>query len=277
MDGLKETLSCPICYEYCESAVECSSCYHVFCQKCVNSTYDTKCPLCRQTAHFKASFLARRMINMLPTACKNCKVELCIGDLETHLQRCEFVKVKCPINGCYEQMKKSEFLDHFSLKHRDVFMEKLNQILDIMDRDGVNTPEILSVKNYTIEPMRSRNSRIVRLGATGKYYCGSVLDGVTCLCCSGYCGVVDGCNCSSCMTLDVKSRNLPKGWLVNREGFAAKRSDRGKFYCGRRVLAPTHDCDGYCGPHDGPNCLSCMTLDIQTKPGGRYAKLIDHR
>lgn len=55
------------------------------------------------------------------------------------------------------------------------------------------------------------------------------------------------------MELDIKSRNLPNGWLVNSDGFAARKSD-GKFYCGRLVLEDTDFCDGYCGPENGPQC-----------------------
>ena len=55
------------------------------------------------------------------------------------------------------------------------------------------------------------------------------------------------------MELDIESRNLPKGWLVNREGYSAKLNN-GKFYCGRLVLEGVEDCDGWCGPNNGPQC-----------------------
>ena len=75
------------------------------------------------------------------------------------------------------------------------------------------------------------------------------------------------------MKLDLKSRNLPIGWLVNREGFMASRGDTGYFYCGRKVMNNHLFCDGYCGPNNGPNCSSCQKLDRQTMPGGRYSGL----
>lgn len=57
------------------------------------------------------------------------------------------------------------------------------------------------------------------------------------------------------MELDVThGRDLPLGWLVNRDGFAARKKD-GLFYCGRRVLEGVSNCDGYCGPNNGPNCF----------------------
>ena len=57
------------------------------------------------------------------------------------------------------------------------------------------------------------------------------------------------------MELDVRQgRALPPGWLVNREGYAARKSGD-LFYCGRLVLENEEDCDGYCGPTNGPNCI----------------------
>ena len=110
-----------------------------------------------------------------------------------------------------------------------------------------------------------------RLGTTKKYYCGRKLD---CGCCSGICGPLSGCNCVNCMKLDLKSRNLSKGWLVNRDGVKAKKGSTGHFYCGQHNLVGTPNCDGYCGPNNGPNCSACKKLDALTKAGGIYRCLI---
>ncbi len=74
---------------------------------------------------------------------------------------------------------------------------------------------------------------------------------------------MSGCNCAACMELDLKARNLPKGnWLVNSEGFNAKKSAKnGFFYCGRRVLTG----DRSCGPDGGENCESCNKLNKMEK------------
>ena len=118
-----------------------------------------------------------------------------------------------------------------------------------------------------IETTSNANGHIARLGSTGKYYCGMTLDGQRCGCCDGYCGPTNGCNCSACMKLDVGRRWLPPGWLVNRDGCPARKS-QGIFYCGRRVLVGVVNCDGYCGPTNGPNCVACQILQQQV--GGRY-------
>ena len=131
-----------------------------------------------------------------------------------------------------------------------------------------------SVSKISIERKINQKGSNARLGSTGKYYCGEPLDYHWCECCNGYCGLADGCNCSSCMKLDLISKNLPRGWLINREGFQSRKGKTGLFYCGRRVLVGTPYCDGYCGPSDGPNCFSCKQLDWMTSYNGRYNNLI---
>jgi hypothetical protein len=116
-----------------------------------------------------------------------------------------------------------------------------------------------------LEKTRNKFGRYARLGSTGKFYCGGELDGFRCSCCNGKCGVSNGCNCSGCMLLDVQKKQLPHGWLVNRDGASARRSGDGseKFYCGRMVM--THDTrtDGYCGPTNGEQCVACQRLNEQ--------------
>ena len=92
------------------------------------------------------------------------------------------------------------------------------------------------------------------------------------MCCNGYCGPDNGCNCASCMKLDLMIRQLPKGYLVNREGGVCRKGETGSFYCGKKVLIGVAFCDGYCGPTNGPTCVSCKTMNIQTLD--RYKNLI---
>ena len=72
------------------------------------------------------------------------------------------------------------------------------------------------------------------------------------------------------MQLDIKG--LPRGTLVNRHGSTSSRSNEtGKFYCGMKVMLVGPDCDGYCGPTNGPNCEACQIL--QSQAISRYNKL----
>ena len=91
----------------------------------------------------------------------------------------------------------------------------------------------LNLKEPTILPQINENKTLSKLGESGKYYCGGTLNS-KCDCCDGSCGMLNGCNCEICMKLDIENRNLPKGWLVNREGFNSKQVN-GVFYCGRSL------------------------------------------
>lgn len=150
-----------------------------------------------------------------------------------------------------------------------------------------------------MDPIRFTKNNIgltAKKGVTGKYYCGALMN-ETCECLEiirrlslfsvpiNTCGPVDYCNCVNCMQLDLESRRLPKGYLVNREGAVARIGPTGVFYCGRfcrslnqfsvSFLNPEKqtDCDGYCGPVKGPNCDACKELD--SLKSTRYASLMN--
>ena len=74
------------------------------------------------------------------------------------------------------------------------------------------------------------------------------------------------------MKLDLKSRMLPKGYLINRMGHTVRRGDAGNFYCGCKVMVGARNCDGWCGPTNGPQCDSCRI--IQGLSQTRYLSLI---
>lgn len=137
---------------------------------------------------------------------------------------------------------------------------------------GATTSDPLRTSDDRLERTRNKFGREARLGESGKFYCGGRLDGLKCKCCDGSCGPTNGCNCSGCMLLDVQKKQLPRGWLVNRDGASARCSpeEPTKFYCGRRVM--THDVftDGYCGPTDGNQCQACFKLNEQNR---RYAQI----
>jgi hypothetical protein len=70
----------------------------------------------------------------------------------------------------------------------------------------------------------------VLIGTTGKYYCQDSL-GIKCECCDGNCGPTNGDNCIDCMELDIKMRNLPKGYLLNSEGSICKVDLKSETVC----------------------------------------------
>ena len=99
----------------------------------------------------------------------------------------------------------------------------------VKDYDKTNTKELEEEKKETtksgnkelnfdrINLKTNDRQRQARIGQSGKYYCGGSLE-TSCACCDRQCGPTNGCNCSSCMKLDLECRMLPKGYLVNKEG-----------------------------------------------------------
>lgn len=162
-------------------------------------------------------------------------------------------------------------INDYKIKYVPGYVQKF----DNFNQSLINSIDISSGFNHSIEKqINLSTNKVSRLGKSGKYYCGQKLHGF-CRCCNGFCGPTNGCNCSECMMLDIKNRSLPKGWLVNKEGFSARRSQIGFFYCGRKCMTGFARCDGYCGPTNGPNCSSCKELDQQTiNQESRYFKLI---
>ncbi|CAF2482058.1 unnamed protein product [Rotaria sp. Silwood2] len=150
----------------------------------------------------------------------------------------------------------------------EVYSEKVS-----VDSSATSINETTTVFDDRLEKTLNSQGRYARLGSTGKFYCGGALDGPQCNCCNGECGPTSGCNCSSCMLLDVQKRVLPRGWLVNRDGASARcsRQNRKTFYCGRRVMPDDSRSDGYCGPTNGPQCTACQKLNQQRH--SRYSQI----
>nr|XP_022903495.1 E3 ubiquitin-protein ligase HERC2 isoform X1 [Onthophagus taurus] len=61
--------------------------------------------------------------------------------------------------------------------------------------------------------------------------------------------------------------------LLNSAGVISRKGERGKYYCGLRVLTCTC-CDGICGPQSGCNCQPCKGLDAEESLGKQDAKKV---
>lgn len=259
MDNMKDNLSCPICLDYCRNAVECAECHNLFCKECSSSL--KVCPLCRKVTFFNDSHFARRMIEGLPAKCRFCRLDTTIGNLQRHLDLCEKAIIKCPY--CHLDIEKMKIMDHFAIKHKKEYLEKLNKCIQLFTE--TENSQISTSSSYKDDILVKR---FQIFGSNGKHYCKGALDAcpVACQCCFRTCAP-NGCNCAECMKLDLKSRNLPKGWLVNPEGCAAQKLMNGIFYCGRTLGV-------LCSPFTGINCHACRVLDIHAAPGGRYFNLV---
>jgi hypothetical protein len=196
------------------------------------------------------------MINDLQHNCIYCDKKITRGDINTHNCVCEQMPLQCPV--CKTTFCKLELVLHLIRIHNKELMKNMDLIIENFSTSNKNR-----VEKFTIEPMQNSNGILAKLGKTGKFYCGARLDGPKCLCCNDICGDLDGCNCSSCMKLDVKARNLPFGWLVNSDGYNSRKSSRdGLFYCGRKCRNKKDGTLGFCGPTSGKNCSSCKRLDL---------------
>lgn len=290
-----ESFNCPICLDICKDPVESSCCKNLFCEACSDSL-NNECSFCRKRCKFEKSILAKRLIDKLPSSCEYCKLKTTRGNLLAHYKNCDNFPVDCPIETCnVNKVAKNQIMEHILHEHKSDVKKRLSDILDVFKdspkvysasavynqaqslpclKASPSTNSLNSENSISIERKLNSIGHMARIGETGKYYCGKTLDGPRCMCCNGSCGPTNGCNCSSCMQLDLLSRNLPKGWLVNTDGFPCRKGTTGLFYCGRLVLRGTPNCDGYCGPTNGPSCHACKKMDIMTKQNGRYSNLI---
>jgi len=264
---MEDELKCAICLDIAENAVETSCCHHIYCQECLqeyaNNQVFSTCPECRSLFNILPSQLARRMIGNLLVCCpyEGCDSQITRSNVEDHKLLCQYRDIKCTAPNCQFDGNNEAFLNHLVSVHKKDLLknsQKLFSFLDEIDSSPAST------NKSKLDPIIERNNSrgySARLGYTGKYYCGRSLD-FTCSCCNRNCGPGNGCNCTGCMKLDIEARKLPKGFLVNREGFVCRKGTTGQFYCGRKMQ--TYDprlCDGYCGPTNGPSCGSCRIIN----------------
>lgn len=263
-------MDCPVCLEVAEAVVECQDCHQIFCEACTRNL--RTCPMCRH-APFRVhinGYLRRVIANLPMGPCPHgCGAQLTRGSLDDHQRTCPYAISSCPATGCDFKGNRAAQLSHVVSCHAETLFRALPSIFQTTTQPTPPTPPSGPTpppRNTTLllDPIATTTNsrgRQARLGTTGGYYCGGHLD-VYCQCCDGQCGPTNGCRCTSCMELTVRSRGLPRGYLVNREGATARRyRDQGKFYCGRAVMPFAFGSDGYCGPTNGNNCDACNKLD----------------
>jgi len=200
--------------------------------------------------------------------CNNCAQLFC-KECATCLRSCPVCRISpltttvkksitCSVTNCGFKGSGEAFMRHVTERHS-------KEVIAYFSAQGAR-PQPYQPVRECIE--RKGNARI---GVNGKYYCGQRLNG-NCGCCNGYCGPSDGCNCQSCMQLDVAARALPKGHLVNREGRTARAGLNSVWYCGAKVMSGVPGCDGWCGPTNGPQCSACQRLQAQLNT--RYSAIV---
>jgi hypothetical protein len=263
-DIVNNLTRCLICLDVCEQAVECESCTHLMCEGCYKSLARVECPNCRKF-NFAAlpSKFARKLIGSLPTDCPNgCGQHLTRGDLEEHEATCPEKKFNCAMaEGCDFKGKHEEILVHLGEAHEKELIQLYSKNDDVTAKkpEEKKAPkrrefwQLPGGKVSVIDRLQNERGRWARLGETGKFYCGGKLEGPFCQCCDGNCGPGNGCNCQGCMKLDLQAKRLPKGYLMNREGFPCAIGENGVPFC-RRKVGDTAYCDTL------SVCMACNIL-----------------
>ena len=171
-----ESLTCPICLELVDDAVEASCCHQVFCDRCILSVSRDCCPKCRKPFETLVSHITRRLIDTMPRSCSfpGCNVKLSKSELKHHEKACEQRIYNCPVSSCKYEGLRPDFAAHIALAHEESLVRNAEAILtksgrrrDVDVRENV---DLVATKT---------NSRglTCRLGSSGKYYCGQRLDG----------------------------------------------------------------------------------------------------
>lgn len=179
--------------------------------------------------------------------------------IPSHERTCIYRIFKCPAPKCTFKGNKENYSLHLFSAHED-------EVIDGSRYAFCGEVYRSRPKDTSFATITNDVGRPARLGSTGKYYCSASLE-PECFCCDGFCGPNAGCNCKSCMKLDVSIRGLPPNWYVNKYGAACRKSeDTGQFHCGRKIQMSDED---YCGPFNGPSCRACR--DILTQHKTRYS------
>ncbi|CAG9332995.1 unnamed protein product [Blepharisma stoltei] len=254
----EDHLSCFLCLEICEDAVEFNCCHNIACEKCAKT--QTTCPFCRtQGISYSVSFPLRRIISNLPSSCEDCNQPMSRSEKKSHQSRCPQKKFSCRL--CKFQGKKDDFLSHIIYTHS-------NELLYPVAQQNMNASIVYegNANRNPIEITKNSEGNTSRLGQNGKYYCGRPMK-VRCKCCDGNCGPGNGCNCAACMELDVKAMQLPRGYLLNRCGRISKMCTDGKVHC----YAPIQNVEIRCTPESSNQCRECAILEQQWN--GVYQRL----
>ena len=261
--------TCAICLDVAQDAVETSCCHQLFCELCVKGIKD--CPLCRKNLVTSINHVIRRMVGTLKKPCQYCKAMFPRADMVSHVNICFMRPSYCIVDECDFNGNRESILNHLITVHSK---ELTNSDYKIVPKDK---PSLASQSVDLIGRKINSFRRHARLGETGKYYCIGPLD-TGCLCCDGSCGPTNGCNCTACFSLDLSTRKLPDGYVINKSGYPVRKGEfwqgMRRYYCGRIVMSMNRSTDGWCGYDDGDNCPDCKTIQQQVETGGCYSAIV---
>ncbi len=112
-----DELTCVVCMDTLEDAVESSCCKTMCCLKCSDKC--PSCPICRkQSIKWTANEPIRRIVGKKPAKCphKDCSQWSTAAEINVHKEKCEHRIVSCTNRGCNERMKYLDLKTHTTMK-----------------------------------------------------------------------------------------------------------------------------------------------------------------
>lgn len=137
-DLVPETV-CPLCKHILMEPKECSSCKQAWCTPCLDewqSHGPINCPNgCTSYQLGPIHPMLRRTLESLEVDCPNkergCTVNTTYKDLQSHIKKCEYEKVKCLNFGCSQPFQRKDYKAHQAeCKYKVSRCEKCEIVLD---------------------------------------------------------------------------------------------------------------------------------------------------
>ncbi|KAL4472621.1 hypothetical protein ABPG74_018570 [Tetrahymena malaccensis] len=227
MDSQQDILSqlcCVNCQKVSQSPNVTSCCNSVVCLDCKPTFQINSCQVCGSRSYsIQVNSFLSKISSQIKMPCKySCGFSDNLIQLENHELDCKLKKYEC--NLCGFTSHSDEFICHINSSHQKELIQSFSK--------GEQNKKPTSLDMDPTKIQVNKKNFVSRVGETGKYYCGQDI-GFRCGCCSG-CGPHNGDNCLPCMILDVQTRKLPKGYLVNKFGAISILKDQ-QFSCGRLI------------------------------------------
>lgn len=169
-----DSMTCPICFEIANNAVETSCCHQVYCEYCLSVVGNQPCPQCRQPFTMQVSHISRRIIGSMPVTCsvKGCNAKVMRSELKDHELGCMHRLHACPAPRCLFEGLRKEFAMHVALEHENKLVSNADKIFGVAS----NVPPAVQNEDR-IERRVNERGFSCRLGSNGKFYCGNRING----------------------------------------------------------------------------------------------------
>lgn len=266
----KPSEKCQACEDVLLVPVVSSCCGKTCCEGCwrlVLATNKHTCPYCEAVGPDAKPTGETRQLRCPKQHCGQVLTE---EEYKSHVGfTCPQIPVRC--HYCKIFMSSGKYLEHCQEKHPEELLASLMESLPPLEAN-INRLSIIYESGASTVDLQSSytNDRgfVSKFGTTGKLYCGQPLEVGGCGC-DGYCGPNNGCNCLSCMRLNLKVRGaLGSRSLLNNCGDLCKISEDNLPYCGIRLSRNT---DRYCKPDE--RCGNCSSL-ARHNMMAKYASLL---